>query len=45
MNVPATGHKHFLGEKWNADLARIKKSSAIEEEKALYVAHKLKKWF
>ena len=43
MNPPTTGHEHILGESCSAKFSDIKKLYALEEDKVLKVAHKLKK--
>ena len=43
MSVPTQGHEGILGESCIGDFAHIKRLYAMEEQKPLKVAHKLKK--
>ena len=43
MNPPTIGHEDILGFSCNANFNHIKQLYAIEEDKVLKVAHKLKK--
>ena len=43
MNPPTVGHEDVLGKSCNADFAHIKHLYAMEEDKALKIAHTLKK--
>lgn len=43
MHISTCGHEQILGNRCIADFRHIKKLYALEEEKTLKVAHRLKK--